>query len=654
MSTSSTSVEDKKDEDSGENVTKQIDLKGFIVAYLSTIIGIFFVFLMGGIGLYTTKVVQSNILPDSSQLPPFKDTGKDTNGKDIDIDLDLDIKLVDMHIIRPTFFADYNECYSQKCLFNAPDFYNSFKTNFITCGMKQNAVYGKSSANLCLYLSDVYPSIVAMNFYIIKILFNVIGFIPEELIMVLFTFCFFYYLMFLYFANLAIGIFFHITKFSKCFEKIEPKDENVTGGGKENTKLTTEGLGKGLGDVDTKMAHVTGNIDNVNNPIGKSAAQAELAASLTNDLKKDPKGFLKNVALEGAQLTFWGRISLLIWKVVLFFTYFMAACISTFVMPIYFTAYSFFIPLTVTFKQLKASDFESPNAKIKVTNDSKQSGGLFNLFSSKSKVKKEKEKKPEYFGFYKFFMDSFRYKKVFFMILATITLIQSSVSYLGYASLICVAIAVGYAYYKKLYHIDLDDKQLFALDFTKIGNKLKIPLDKVSIKFKCNPPPGAQLKTPTPEADTSEADTSEADTSVEDTSVEDTSEADTSVEDTPVETGKTETPTPVEDTPGKAKDTPVETGKTETPTPVEDTPGKAKETTPVETGKAKETTPVETEKTETPVKAEETPVKAEETQVKTSKPPSSGGNKSVITYMKGGKSKGKGLTPTKTYQFRLV
>ena len=63
-------IDEKKTEDT--DVTP--DFKGFITNYISSIvftIGIA-IFLIGGLGLYTTKVAQSNILPTEHNCYPYE------------------------------------------------------------------------------------------------------------------------------------------------------------------------------------------------------------------------------------------------------------------------------------------------------------------------------------------------------------------------------------------------------------------------------------------------------------------------------------------------------------------------------------------------------------------------------------------------------
>ena len=134
-----TTIDEKKEEESGTSTT---DFKGFISNYLSSIIftiGIS-IFVIGGLGLYTTKVAQSNILPDNIDLAPY--TIIDRIVKDIPIDI---------NIMRPSMFSENTETLSQKVLFNSKEYLDSFNKNFL-CSLKKSAVPTNGLfANLPLY-----------------------------------------------------------------------------------------------------------------------------------------------------------------------------------------------------------------------------------------------------------------------------------------------------------------------------------------------------------------------------------------------------------------------------------------------------------------------------------------------------------------------
>ena len=137
-------IDEKKAEESGTSTTS-LDFKGFISNYLSSIIftiGIS-IFVIGGLGLYTTKVAQSNILPDNIEQAPYTI-----------IDRVVENIPVDINIIRPTFWSENKDTFSQKAVFNSQEYLDSFSNSFL-CSLKSKAD-PKSGSNAALFFSRVY------------------------------------------------------------------------------------------------------------------------------------------------------------------------------------------------------------------------------------------------------------------------------------------------------------------------------------------------------------------------------------------------------------------------------------------------------------------------------------------------------------------
>jgi len=179
MSTEDTNtIDDKKNNTNSE--TKQNKVIPFLIYYLVVTIGtiIIFVFIIGSFGLYTTKVAQSNILPDNSSLAPFTDINR------IIKDLPIDI-----NVIKPwhDFFSFNSEnTISQKINFDSQEYLASFKDSFL-CALKLKAKPESGVfANTALYYSKVFDSIIATNFQIINIIFYYLSYFPESVIMLIY------------------------------------------------------------------------------------------------------------------------------------------------------------------------------------------------------------------------------------------------------------------------------------------------------------------------------------------------------------------------------------------------------------------------------------------------------------------------------------
>jgi hypothetical protein len=212
-------IDEKKNK---ETTTSTPDFKKFIQNYIFSIvftIGIS-IFIIGGLGLYTTKIAQSNILPDDIELAPY--TIIDRIVKE---DFEIDI-----NIMKPSLFAENKDILSQKSIFNSQEYLDSFSKNFL-CYLKKisNPNLGVL-ANLSLYLSHVYDNLVAKNFLAINTIFLYLSYLPESAIMLLYGIFGIFIWIALYFFNVCISIFYHITNIQQLFRntednKWEPNDK---------------------------------------------------------------------------------------------------------------------------------------------------------------------------------------------------------------------------------------------------------------------------------------------------------------------------------------------------------------------------------------------------------------------------------------------
>lgn len=209
-------IDEKKTEEFGTSTTSP-DFKGFIKNYLSSIIftiGIS-IFIIGGLGLYTTKVAQSNILPDDIELAPYTI---------FDRVVQPDFK-VDMNVMRPSFFSDNKETLSQKALFNSQEYLDSFNKSFL-CSLKKSADPNAGLfSNAPLYFSFVYDNLVAKNFLAINTIFFYLSYLPESAIMFLYGIFGIFLWIGLYFFNLCISIFYHIINIPQLFRDVQESQQ---------------------------------------------------------------------------------------------------------------------------------------------------------------------------------------------------------------------------------------------------------------------------------------------------------------------------------------------------------------------------------------------------------------------------------------------
>jgi hypothetical protein len=208
-------IDEKKNEETTTSIT-YTDYKKFVFNYLLSIIFTISItiFIIGTLGLYTTKVAQSNILPDDIKLAPYTVFDRIVNDEPIDI-----------NIMRPSFFSENKDTLSQKALFNSQEYLDSFNKSFL-CSLKKNAndPNGGLSATASLFFSSVYDNIVAKNFLAINTIFYYLSYLPESAIMFIYGFLGIFLWMILYYFNVCISIFYHIISIPDLFRNVSSED----------------------------------------------------------------------------------------------------------------------------------------------------------------------------------------------------------------------------------------------------------------------------------------------------------------------------------------------------------------------------------------------------------------------------------------------
>jgi hypothetical protein len=326
--TENTNAIDEKKKESDNSTTP--DFKGFIINYTRSILFTIGIFIVGGVGLYTTKIAQSNILPDNIELAPY--TIKDRVVKDIEINI---------NIIKPLFFSKDENILLQKSIFNSQEYLDSFNKNFL-CYLKKSADPNSGLfANAPLFFSTVYDNLVAKNFLAINTIFYYLSYLPESVIILLYGAFGVSIWVGLYFFNVCISVFYHIINIPQLFR-----------------------------DVDDKTK--------------------------------------KWESIE--EISFLHVIKLLLF----FFIWIPLGTLSVFTTPVFFTIYGLIAPLF---------------AKYKITNTNNNKD--YNVFN--------------------FLKDTFVYKKLFFFILATLSLISNGIKYLGSYYIIAILFAIIFSFFMGLY-----------------------------------------------------------------------------------------------------------------------------------------------------------------------------------------------------------
>jgi hypothetical protein len=216
MSTTDTNtIDEKKAEDTG--TTETSDVNGFVKNYLYSIIFTIAIsiFILGGFGLYTTKVAQGGVLPDNPNMAPY------TN-----IDRIVEEIPININVMRPYLWSSEKETLSQKAIFNTEEYLMKFKDTLI-CKLKQ---YSQPNSNMfangALYFSHVYDSMCAYNYWAVNTIFHYLSFLPEFLIMMLYSFFGVFLLVGLYYFNLCMAIFFHIINIPQLVRRTDKNNNN--------------------------------------------------------------------------------------------------------------------------------------------------------------------------------------------------------------------------------------------------------------------------------------------------------------------------------------------------------------------------------------------------------------------------------------------
>ena len=212
MSTTETtsSIDDKKTEDTGAATS---DFKGFLFNYLYSIIFTITlgIFVIGGMGLYITKVANAHVLPDNINYAPYTDA--------INPDITT-VYPVKMNIIKPTLFSTEENSTYQTAAFDTKEYLDGF-INSIICALKTWAQPENTLSNYGYYFSKVYDQIISYNFKFTTFLFGGLGHLPESAVMILYGLLCPIFLLIFFLFSMATSIVFHLINLGKIFnEKI--------------------------------------------------------------------------------------------------------------------------------------------------------------------------------------------------------------------------------------------------------------------------------------------------------------------------------------------------------------------------------------------------------------------------------------------------
>jgi hypothetical protein len=234
MSTSaSTSTLDEKREEAGvslggvsaEDGSSDTDKKttkekwiSFLKTYVSSLLFTITlaIFVVGGTGLFASKVAQANILPTNVEWSPF--TG---------VERDVAAVAVDMHSV-PVFSTSAGVGLgSQKGQFSTAHYNLGFKDSFL-CSLKAGArpekgILGTGS----LFFYNVFSQLTAKNAMLQQTVFGTLSQLPEWAVMVVYGLFGWLFWMGLYFANFGMNLFYMLVNIPQLFRVAAEKDEKA-------------------------------------------------------------------------------------------------------------------------------------------------------------------------------------------------------------------------------------------------------------------------------------------------------------------------------------------------------------------------------------------------------------------------------------------
>jgi hypothetical protein len=218
-------IDEKKAEEKGD-ATKKTDWSGFFSNFTSSVLTTIClgVILIGSIGLYTAKVAHANILPDDINLMPYTNVERIVKERPIRPIYMNPVKIRSFFGLG--FWSAPTEVYSQMAKFDNIGFLNSFSNSWL-CSITEWAKPSNSIlSNFWLYESNILKQMTADTFGLMNSIFYKLNYLPEWLIMLVYSFLFTIVFFVLYIVNIVKVFILQITNLFDFFRK--PKEGSST------------------------------------------------------------------------------------------------------------------------------------------------------------------------------------------------------------------------------------------------------------------------------------------------------------------------------------------------------------------------------------------------------------------------------------------
>ncbi len=207
MSTEETTIDDKK---------KGPDFKGFSLNLLSSVFYVILlqVGILGNIGLFLSKVAQSNVLPDNISMEPFGELMRKVDEIEVDINI-----IKEYGFFGLGWWSNPSKILSQKALFNEKEVLDSYYHGLVGGLLKY-----KFSNQFGLYFANVINSVIATNNYFVNKIYGFMNAVFSEwIILLLYPILFAFILVFHLIVSFFSTILYLITNIKELFRQKDNK-----------------------------------------------------------------------------------------------------------------------------------------------------------------------------------------------------------------------------------------------------------------------------------------------------------------------------------------------------------------------------------------------------------------------------------------------
>jgi len=222
------SIDDKKAENSGEDTDKKADYFGFFTNFVSSVLFSIClgVIVIGSIGLYYSKISQLKILPTDINFYPYTDVAPDKYENEVKVSMNY-VKGRSFYGLG--IWAKPLWVYCQEATFDTEPFEKGFKKSWVK-SFEKSSEPGNFTSNFYLFMSKTLNRMLANSFSFLSGSFYYTNYFPEWIVILLFSVIFPIYIYIFYMYNFLLGIISHISNMSYFFRNSTSSDDTENTG----------------------------------------------------------------------------------------------------------------------------------------------------------------------------------------------------------------------------------------------------------------------------------------------------------------------------------------------------------------------------------------------------------------------------------------